>query len=239
MDLVKATEVFVHGFCVCKSQAHPYLAEKVNGLWVMKDGPGRKIPRKIEVAAVGFEPSEVLLKIRSLGIGWHFLCHVHELDEDFEEIRNTYKTGGYRAMSTEWLFVHDLYQVLHFDSVPPVLQLDNQPEVDAVPQRAKHKRKLIPGTRLYAAWDETTDYGWVESIPAGRNAWVANLYVHREARGSGYGRALMSKLLQVDKESGVETSVLLASSDGARLYPHLGYRKVGVLQMFCPVSRDD
>jgi hypothetical protein len=47
----------------------------------------------------------------------------------------------------------------------------------------------------------------------------------------------MSALLADDRAHGVESSVLLASSDGARLYPHLGYRRLGVLQIFCPVRR--
>jgi hypothetical protein len=47
----------------------------------------------------------------------------------------------------------------------------------------------------------------------------------------------MSALLQDDREHGVEESVLVASSDGARLYPHLGYEKLGVLQVFCPAMR--
>jgi GNAT superfamily N-acetyltransferase len=86
-------------------------------------------------------------------------------------------------------------------------------------------------------WDDTGDYGWVSSIPVGDKAWVSDLYVHEAFRGMGYGRALMSALLREDKEHRVRESVLLASVAGARLYPHLGYQRIGTLQIFCPRSR--
>ena len=95
----------------------------------------------------------------------------------------------------------------------------------------------MPGSRLFLIWDEDRVYGFVRSIDVDENGWVSGLFVKPDVRGQGYGRALMSSLLQSDHATGLKTSVLLASSAGARLYPHLGYQQIAVLQMFCPKER--
>lgn len=203
----------------------------------MQDHPPRKKPRKIEVIATEIDPQEVLAQLERANLGWHFLCHIHTNDDDFDSIRSIYKSNGYRAVSREALFIHDLKEIPVFESDPPVIQLRDQEHLDSIPQQAQHKRHLLPDTRKFCAHDDVQDFGWVTSIPVGEDAWVAGLYVNEIDRKRGYGRALMSKMLQVDKAEGVRQSVLLATSDGARLYPHLGYKKVATLQMFCPVSR--
>ncbi len=238
MNLDAAIEVFVQAFSLGKSVAHPYLAQQVDGLWVMRDAPGRKCPRKIEVVSHGLDPRDVVQRIQRARLGWHFLCHVHPVKGDYQGIRDAYKSLGYRALSTEALFIHDLCDIPEFESEPPVRRVFTQAEANSIPQIAKHKLKLLAGSRQFAVWDEHRDYGYVRSVPVKEDAWVSNLYVHGDSRGRGFGRALMSALLRTDRSHGVRTSVLLASSDGARLYPHLGYRRIGVLQMFCPVTRD-
>jgi GNAT superfamily N-acetyltransferase len=237
LSLSEAIEVFVHSFSQVKSQTYPYLPCQVGNLWVMRDDPPRTKERKIEVIAHGITPQETTEAIKGAGLGWHFLCHIHRPDEDFQDIRNQYKQDGYRAISTEWLFIHDLQAIPVLDSDPQPRQIQDQAEWNTIPMRSKQSMKLRPSTRLFSVWDETTDYGWVRSVPYKDSAWVSNLYVHEPVRGKGYGRALMSKLLISDRENGVKQSVLLASSDGARLYPHLGYQQIGILQMFCPVKR--
>lgn len=204
---------------------------------MLQDGPGRKNPRKSEVITSGIEPAEVVGRIRKIGLGWHFLCHIHADDAEFDAIRAAYKDLGYRAMSTEWVYIHRLQNIPLISSDPPVRLVETAEQAKAIPQRASQPRKFREGSRLYAVWDDTTDYGWVESVPFGEDAWVSGLYVFSDARGRGFGRALMSKLLQDDKAHGVRTSVLVASSDGARLYPHLGYEKIATLQVFCPMER--
>lgn len=244
MTIADAIEVFVHGFAFTRSRTHPYLAEQVNGLWILRDAPGRKNPRKIEVIAHGIEPAEVVRKIRESDIGWHFLCEVHVPNAPFDEIRGEYKAAGYRALGTEWLFAHDLGEIPVFESEPSVRRVTTVEESERL-KLASGRRKILPQhlkgenqpQRLYAAMDEVRVCGWVSSIPVGRSAWVSDLYVFQEHRGKGFGRALMSALLRDDLAHGAETSVLVASSDGARLYPHLGYEQIGVLQVFCPVRR--
>ena len=216
---------------------YPYVPTLVNGLWVMQDTPARKNARKIEIVSHGMDPEKVVENISKIGVGWHFLCDIHYPDDGFDAIRTRYKALRYKALSTEWLFVHDLQNIPTIESVPPVRLVDDQATMDSIKMRGSQRRKLRPEARHYTIWDDNQDYGWVYSVPVGKNNWVADLRVHESERGKGYGRALMSKLLRDDQALGVQNSVLLASSSGARLYPHLGYQQIGVLQMFCPTTR--
>lgn len=238
MTLDAAIEVFVRGFSHGRNLTSPHLVERIDGLWVMHDPPERKNPRKTEIVTCGLAPSDALARIQGLAIGWHFLCDVHPPDADYEAIRQAYKDGGYRAVSTEGLFVHSLREIPEFNSDPKVRLVRSGEELSEVRQRASQRRKYNADRRLYGIWDDKEDLGWVESVPVGENAWVAGLHVFADKRGRGYGRALMSRLLLDDQKLGIKASVLLASSDGARLYPHLGYEKTGILQMFCPKERN-
>lgn len=245
ISIPEAVEVFVRGFSFMKSFTHPYLVEQVGGLWVLRDAPPRARPRKVEVVAHGNDPAKVVRSIREARLGWHFVCHLHEHDAEFAAVREGYKERGYRALETEWMFAHDLADVPLLTSDPPVRRVRTESEAERIrkasrsrPIRREHLTAEPAPQRLYAAMDEQTVYGWVSSIPVGTRAWVADLFVRPAHRGRGFGRALMSALLADDRCHGIEASVLLASSDGARLYPHLGYGRLGVLQIFCPVRRE-
>ena len=235
MRIDDAIDVFARGLCTLKSAAHPYLPEKTRGLWVLRDGPGRKDPRTVQVIASRATPAEIAATVEEIGMGWHFLCDMREPGEDLAGIRAAYKSLGYRAQSTEWMFAHDLHEFPNFNCEPPVREVRSSAEALGISQLASQKVKLLPDTRLFGIWDDNRDFGWVRSIPVGSAAYTAGLYVHRDARRRGYGRALMSAILQATRESGLANDVLMAGSEGARLYPHLGYKEVGVLQLFCPL----
>ena len=239
-SLERIVEVSVQAFCRGKSRTHPYLATWHDDLWVLQDGPGKKRdPRKIEVFTCGLSPRETVERIKSLGLGWHFICAAHPDESDFKEVRQAYKELGYRALATEWFFVHDLKNIPHFDSEPPVRIVESPEELATIRQRAPQPRRFrTDGTRHYCVWDEDFDFGWVHSVPYGEDNWVSDLFVYREFRNRGYGKALMSRLLADDQALGVNSSVLIASTAGARIYPSLGYEQVGVLHVLCPVNRD-
>lgn len=236
MEIERAIEVFAHGFCQVKSITHPYIPRQSNSLWIFEDAP-RKRPRKIEVIANNLEPIEVVNQVKIENLGWHFLCHLHPDESQFDEVRSKYKELGYKALSTEWMFFHDLKEIPNWQSEPPVQLIETPEHLATIKQIASQPIKFIPNRRTFCAYDETQDYGWVDDIPVNQDAWVSALFVHKESRGKGIGRALMSQLLLKSRESGVQNSVLIASSDGARLYPHLGYKRLGILQIFCPKSR--
>ncbi len=238
LALDEAIEVFVQAYCHQRSASHPYLASKHGDLWVMQDAPGRKRgPRKIEVVARIPSPEDTVSQIRAVDLGWHFISYLHP-DSQLAEVKAEFKRLGYRAMSTEWLFVHDLDDIPQFHCDPPVRLIETAEQMAAIPQSVKQPRKFREGVRRYAVWDDKEDIGWVTSIPYNGNAWTAALYVHGKFRRQGYGRALMSRLLQDDKNAGYANTVLLASSAGAQLYPLLGFRREATLQIFCPMRGD-
>ncbi|HWD38723.1 MAG TPA: GNAT family N-acetyltransferase [Fimbriimonas sp.] len=237
MTLPESIEVFVDGFTASKSQTHPYVCDRVDGLWIMHDAPGRKDARKTEIVTCCKEPVEAAKAIKRTGVGWHFLCHLHESQSEFEAIREAYKGLGYKAISTEWMFWHDLRQVPLFETEPPARLVPNQAEADSIPQLGSRKVKLLKGARQFGVWDEKRDYGWARSQDTGGASWISSLYVREDVRRRGYGRALMSTVLQSDREIGLHASVLLASTAGSMLYPVLGFQQLGILQMFCPAKR--
>ncbi|MBS1704888.1 MAG: GNAT family N-acetyltransferase [Armatimonadetes bacterium] len=239
MEFERAVRVFALGFARGKSRTHPYLAEDNGGLWHMRDGPGKRgSPRAEEISVYGRSPEEAVAFVRREVQGRHFIGHLYPELSNFDSIRAAYKSLGYRTMLTEWLFIHDLIDIPELQSDPPVRHLETAEEWSSIQQRFKgrHVRKLSEHARLFAIYDAKQDYGWVESVPLGEDAWVAGLYVHSTDRGRGFGLALMSQMLMKDRACGVRQSVLLASRAGARLYPHLGYRQIGELQLFAPVK---
>jgi GNAT superfamily N-acetyltransferase len=237
MTLDQAIEVSVRGFAAGKSLYYPYAITDLGGLYHLHDDPPRKNARKQEVFAVDRSPEEIVETLREAGIGWHFLCDVTPSCLDLKARKAAYKALGYRAVATEWVFVHDLREIPVFDSDPPVRLVRTAEEWATIPQDTGQKRRWVDAFRQYALWDDAAAYGWGESRQYGMHAYTSNIFVPETYRGRGYGRAVMSRLLQDDRELGLEGNALIASTAGARLYPHLGYELVGTLQMFCPSKR--
>ena len=118
-----------------------------------------------------------------------------------------------------------------------MIKIESREVMATIPQTASQKRQLMEGTTKFAIHDGAQDLGWVTHVPTRGGDWVSSLWVRPEYRGRGFGRALMTDLLYHAKEQGEVASVLLATSDGARLYPKIGYQQMAVLQMFCPMKR--
>lgn len=236
LTVAEAVEVFVLAFAKVKSRHGEYVARRHEALWIMEDGPGRRRPhRKSEVVALELPPEEAVGSLGRSGVRWHFLVDVRRHDQS--DVAAEYKRLGYRKLSTERMFLHDLAAVPDYASDPPARRLDSEQVLASIPQRASQPRRIFEGDDLYCVWDDQTDHGWVERIKVGDCSYPSSLYVHAESRGRGFGRALVSKVLQDDVAEGVRASVVIASADGARLYPHLGYQEAAVLQIFCPKTR--
>ena len=227
-----------------KSMTYPYVYERVGPLIVMRDGDAskpRRIPRKSEVVAFGISPAEVLENIKPINLGHHFISHLHTLDYSQQSIRQEYKQLGYRALAAEEFFVHSGIDIPEYKSSPKVRRVTTQADSDKI-KRVRRNRKAIRDEdlenddaphRLYAVIDGIGPCGWVGSVKCGDQTWIADLFVLPEYRGRGYGRALMSTVTKEDRRLGYSTSVLLASTAGARLYPHIGYEHIGTLQLLC------
>jgi GNAT superfamily N-acetyltransferase len=231
----RALEVFVNAYCLSKSRIQPYVATRHGDLWVMRDGPGKnRYTRNIEVIAHQISPKQAVAQIRELGIRRHNLCYVHEKDR-FSEIRAEFLKLRYYDSATEWLFVHDYENIPICESDPMPARIETPEQLAAIPQSVRQPRHFNEKTRMYCAWDGTGDRGWVESVPIGTTAWTANFYVFKQFRKQGYGTALMSQLLQDDKKLGCDGTVLLASVEGSKLYPRVGFEERGTLQIFHPI----
>ena len=75
---------------------------------------------------------------------------------------------------------------------------------------------------------------WAASIVVGDATWCSNVYVAPSFRRRGIAKALLSRLLMDDRNSGAVANVLLASHAGALLYPVVGYQTIGELLMYTP-----
>jgi len=242
ISIPSAIEAFVKGFCVVKSLHGPYEAVQFGPLWMMRDIDKRKNPRKSEVVSFQTPLSEAVKIGResSPDRRW-FLCAIAKLEEE-EALYQEGKGLGLHLMSREGLFACMPPSAPRFEG--PVERLSGKEHAERIAKAMKGKL-LDPSMaeiddapiRAYVAWDQTNaerPAGAVQSVRVGKNSWVSGLYVLQEHRGKGLGRALMSAMLHDDARLGIEWSVLLASSAGARLYPHLGYERLGTLLLFNP-----
>lgn len=252
MEVPTAAEVFLRAIALLKSTTYPYVATNLleqerpsrnRFLWVMRDTPHRKGARKAEVITYDITPEEVADAVQRAAIGWHFLGVLHGPD-DSEDRKAEFKSSGYRSLATEWLFSHDLADLPSFKSPIPIERVESRSDAEhwnrlagSKVLRPKDWDKHDFDFRQYVMADDVDVYGKVRSVAVGRNSWVSDLWIRPVYRGKGFGKALMAQLLREDKAAGVQNSVLLASKDGARIYPALGYRQIAVMQMFCPRVR--
>src|SRR4051812_9322253 len=265
-EIEHAIEVFVRGFSACKSVTHPYECFRVGKLWVMRDAPRKnaKNYRKEEWIAYGVEPREVDAAARRNGKGIlpvlsvppvrrrFFVCAMQSMAEPEGDLKAAYKALGYRLLSTEPLFVHDLRKIPrvaaigtagHASSATPKMVIQQVKTVEMAERYGKASRtRPIPAGQLtkdasfrqYVALDGDKIVGAVRSVNAGNSAWCANMYVWPSYRRRGIGSALLARMLRDDWARGSKKSVLLSSHTGALVYPRVGYQQIGLLYIFAP-----
>ena len=159
---------------------------------------------------------------------------------DLDAVRDTCKAAGMRLRARQPLFLADPADAPRLRGPLKTVRITDEGQAAEIANLARARQVLSEhlgrddSFRLYAAFDGRLPVGWVTSVPVGRDNWVSNLYVDPDYRGQRIGRALMSKMLRDDHKYGVRASVLLASQAGARLYPHVGYRRTGTLLVFAP-----
>ena len=247
MEIGAALEVFVKGFSYTRSTHHPCEGVKIaEGVWIVRDSPPRKTdPRNSEITAYRRHPSDIIELAREHHVGRHSVCAL--MTGDAKEMTNEtaeFKALGYRLMRREPLFVAETAKSPYYEG--SVRRVVDQEVADQI-AKLSGRKQILPEhltdpnspLRLFAAFEEDRPIGWVSSIRTDngsneRCAWVASLYVSAHLRGKGHGRSLMSAMLADDSSRGIAHSVLLASSAGARLYPHVGYDQIGTLHIFSP-----
>lgn len=246
--LTTAIETFVRGVAFTRSFTHPYLAERVGPLWVMRDGPRRRGTYRVEEwVGYGVSPTEIDRMAREHTRGRYCICALLDLDTDDAPMRAEFKALNYRLNNTEPLMVHDLKQIPRFDEPANVERVTTQEMADRLTKAAR-KRQILPAhlvddapLRQYAALIDDELVGWVRSITTetvgGASTWCADMYVKPEFRRRGIARSLMRRMLADDRAFGAQQAVLLASHTGAKLYPVVGYRQIGTLYIYTPGQR--
>jgi predicted N-acetyltransferase YhbS len=243
--LDEIVEVFSSGFSYSRSIVYPYEVERRGVLTVLRDAP-RPInqTRNQEIVTTSLDADVVVDQVRSFGPSRFFLCVLHDLDAPADEIKANFKSHDFRVLRTEPVFSRSTHGSPEPQGEFRLSRLVSEFEANAV-ERAIGKRQPSVAMlanddgrcRQYAAWDGERPVGWVSSIrtPANRS-WVSNLHVVPDFRRRGIGGDLMRFMLKDDSKRGIQTSVLFASTDGAKLYGTVGYEQVGLLQMFAPIK---
>ncbi len=237
----QAVETFVRGFTFTRSFAHPYLAERIEDAWLLHDAPRRSgDERTREWIAAGISPRRLHDLAQKHTQGRYAISFILPAGETDTAIRAEFKTLGYRLRSTEAMMAHPLDAIPHFpppDSVR-IERVLTQALADRLATAAR-SRQVLPEhltdsspLRQYAALCGEKIIGWVRSISAADSTWCSNMFVLKEFRRRGIGRAMLARLLIDDHSHGSKNAVLTASHTGALLYPHLGYRPIATLYLF-------
>lgn len=239
--LAHAIEVFARGFAFTRSFTHPFLVERVGPVWVVRDGSRKRGPmRNEEWIACGVPPSEVDQLARQHARGKYFICAILPTGEADESLRTGFKACGYRLLMTESLMVHPLRRIPRAKA-PVVIKRVTTLELAEHLKHTARRRQILPEhvtaalsapVRAYVAMSGDQIVGWVRSITVGDATWVSNMYVAPKFRRRSIGRALLGVMLRDDRTARAQTSVLLASHAGAKLYPLVGYREIGTLYLY-------
>ena len=236
-----AIEVFARGFCFTRSFTHPYLAEQVGRLWVVRDAPRKRGEyRREEWIGHGVTPEEIDWTARKHTRGRFAVCAIHGVNESDRSLRVGFKALGYRLGGTEPVMVHELKRIPHFEGPVEIVRVTTEDLAERINKAARF-RQILPehlGTdtplRQYAALAGDKPVGWVRSIDVEQATWCADMYVVPEFRRRGIARAMMAQMLRDDRRCGSKLAVLTASHTGAKLYPLVGYRQIATLMLYTP-----
>jgi GNAT superfamily N-acetyltransferase len=242
MELSRAIDAFGAGFTYTRSFTHPYEYVRVGHLRVMRDKPRKSGEYRVqEILVHGISAPLAVQEIRAYKPPKFFVCVIHEPEEDEAEIKNAYKLHGFRLLRREPMMVRETTN-LEIRRCPfSIRRVLTEEDADRVKELAG--RQILPADlhegdahlRLFAALDSDRAVGLVRSVRADSDStWVSNMFVDAQYRRRGLGSALMTTMLADDAQYGFKWSVLLASTLGTKLYESLGYRKIGMLQLFAP-----
>ena len=236
-----AIEVFARGFCFTRSLTHPYLAERVGQIWVVRDAPRKRGEyRREEWIAYGVTPEEIDETACKHTRGRFAVCAIHGVNESDQPLREGFKALNYRLGGTEPIMVHELKRIPRFDSSVEILRVTTADLAERVNKAARSRQVLSEHLakdsplRQYVALVDDKPVGWVRSIDVEQATWCADMYVVPEFRRRGIARAMMAQMLRDDRAHGSKLAVLTASHAGAKLYPIVGYKQIGTLMLYTP-----
>ena len=236
-----AIEVFARGFCFTRSLTHPYLAERVGQIWVVRDAPRKRGEyRREEWIAYGVTPEEIDETACKHTRGRFAVCAIYGVNESDQLLREGFKALNYRLGGTESIMVHELKRIPRFDSSVEILRVTTADLAERVNKAARSRQVLSEHLakdsplRQYVALVDDKPVGWVRSIDVEQATWCSDMYVMPEFRRRGIARAMMAQMLRDDRAHGSKLAVLTASHAGAKLYPIVGYKQIGTLMLYTP-----
>lgn len=252
VDLERAIEVFARGFSYVRSRTHPYEATPapVPGypdappLWVLRDGERRRGNyRTEEWVCCNVPPPVVHAAARAGTRGRYVICAIHPAGSSDRPLRDGFKALDYRLNATEPLMAHSLRRIPRVPE-PATIERVLSPELADRLHQATSSRQIRPGDlhpdarqRQYVAFIDDTVVGWVGSITVDGATWCQNMFVVEKYRRRGIARAMLCRMLRDDRAHGATMAVLTSSHTGARLYPLVGYRQIGLLLAYTPRRR--
>ena len=142
--LPHAIEVFARGFCFTRSFTHPYLAERIGQIWVVRDAPRKRGEyRREEWIAHGVTPEEIDETARKHTRGRFAVCAIYGTDESDQPLREGFKALNYRLGGTEPIMVHELKRISRFEEPVDIVRVTTENLAKCV-NKAARARQILP-----------------------------------------------------------------------------------------------
>jgi GNAT superfamily N-acetyltransferase len=250
LSMPQAIDVVCNALALIHSITAPSEIVRHGPLWIMRDvnaKPGKA--RTEELFTWGVSPDEAVRAVKDYAPrGRYALLPYVKPNDDFDAVRSAYKALGYRALSTETLFVCPLANRKPVISAWESHRVKDMDEMKRVSKEVfgRATRKLRPQDltdarpvmRMYYAEAEGRAVSVARSVMPRRGVtWMHDVRTVQSHRRRGIATALLRQVLDDDAALGSKHSVLLASTAGAYLYPLLGYQLRAILQLYAPLKQ--
>ena len=251
LALSEAIETVVAGLNLNRSVIAPSEVVLHGPLRIMRDKGLRRRARLQEIFAYGAEPNDTVRALREYAPPERFALEPFLApDEDAEATKAAYKALGFRLIAREELFACRLGEHRADDGqwrIQRVTTPEAARDVGRQVYRNVNRRMLpedfgsqTPSIRWYWAEADGVAVAAARSLtPRPGMTCLHDVVTLPAYRRRGIAAALLTHILADDARFGAQWSVLLASKAGSMLYPHLGYQRCGVLQIYSQTNADD
>lgn len=156
------------------------------------------------------------------------------------DIEAAYKDAGLRLFGNEGLFVRKLPPRPRRTDKHDVRRIDSVESARALAKAAKVRQLTEDEAadpdadlRVHMAVVDGKPIGWCGSVRTSKkSATTIDVYVDRNHRQRGIGKALMRAMLADDAKRGITANHLIASRLGGKLYASVSYDHIGTLACF-------
>lgn len=248
LTIPQTIDVVCNSLAISHNITAPSEVARHGPLWLLRDvnpKPGKA--RTEEVFTWGVTPDEAVRAVKDYApSGKYILLPFVKRADDYDAVRSAYKALGYRALSTESLFVCALADRKPANGAWEIRRVASMDEMKRVSLEVfgRAKRRLRPQDltdarptmRMYYAQSDGRAVAVARSLMPRRGAtWLFDVHTAESHRRRGIATELINKVLEDDAALGSKHSVLLASTAGAMLYPLLGYQLRAILQLYAPM----